>query len=107
MCNCDLSMIVLLQVQRRMTFTEKNGKKTNMTHTNVNQINDSNMQHVQVLMESSVYALNCSKSYLKYLVIMFTNGSTVQSRNGKHMVSTNVYHDSIMVCSNPFVCACK
>lgn len=72
MCNCDLSTIVLLQVQRRMTFTEKNGKKTNMTHTNVNQINDSNMQHVQVLMESSVYALNCSKSYLKYLVIMFT-----------------------------------
>lgn len=90
-------MIVLLQVQRRMTFTEKNGKKTNMTHTNVNQINDSNMQHVQVLMESSVYALNCSKSYLKYLVIMFTNGSAVHSRNGKHMVSTNVYHDSIMV----------
>lgn len=103
MCNCDLSMIVLLQVQRRMTFTEKNGKKTNMTHTNVNQINDSNMQHVQVLMESSVYALNCSKSYLKYLVIMFTNGSAVH----KHMVSTNVYHDCIMVCSNPFFCACK
>lgn len=49
-------MIVLLQVQRRMTFTEKNGKKTNMTHTNVNQINDNNMQHVQVLMEFSVYA---------------------------------------------------
>lgn len=34
----------------------KNGKKTNMTHTNVNQINDNNMQLVQVLMESSVYA---------------------------------------------------
>lgn len=77
-----------------------------MTHTNVNQINDNNMQHVQVLMESSVYAF-VQKSYLKYLVIMFTNGSAVHSRNGKHMVSTNVYHDSIMVCSNPFVCACK
>lgn len=73
-----------------------------MTHTNVNQINDNNMQHVQVLMESSVYAF-VQKSYLKYLVIMFTNGSAVH----KHMVSTNVYHDSIMVCSNPFVCACK
>lgn len=56
MCICDLSMMILLQVQRRMTFTEKNGKKTNMTHTNVNQINDSNMHLVQVLMESSVYA---------------------------------------------------
>lgn len=49
-------MMVVLQVQRRMTFTEKTEKKTNMTHTNVNQINDSNMQHVQVLMEFSVYA---------------------------------------------------
>lgn len=34
----------------------KKRKKTNMTHTNVNQINDNNMQLVQVLMESSVYA---------------------------------------------------
>lgn len=48
--------MVLLQVQRRMTFTEKTEKKPNMTHTKVNQINDSNMQLVQVLMESSVYA---------------------------------------------------
>lgn len=56
MCNYDLSMMVLLQVQRRMTFTEKTEKKPNMTHTKVNQINDSNMQLVQVLMESSVYA---------------------------------------------------
>lgn len=73
-------MIVLLQVQRRMTFTEKNGKKTNMTHTNVNQINDSNMQLVQVLMESSVHAFvqnhiwsiwwSCLQTVLLYIAEM-------------------------------------
>lgn len=58
-------------------------------------------------MEFSVYVLNCLKLYLKYLVIMFINGFVVYSRNGKYMVFSNVYYDSIMVCFNLFVCVCK
>lgn len=46
-------------------------------------------------MEFSVYVLNCLKLYLKYLVIMFINGFVVYSRNGKYMVFSNVYYDSM------------
>lgn len=49
MCNCDLSMMVVLQVQRKMTFTEKTEKKLTW--------------HIQMSIRLMTIICNLSKSW--------------------------------------------